>query len=141
MNARSLRSEVKRLAALVGADEEPVHLVTLTVVDASAGQMDFPDDTGHVLSYRVQGRPASFFFPFSAMSSAQAEELALAIVQHARKTERLGRRSPAGLLDMTFPSPGAVTAEQLPAGVSIPDYAAALYQQAIEARHEYTQAH
>ncbi len=57
MNARSLRSEVKRLAALVGADEEPVHLVTLTVVDASAGQMDFPDDTGHVLSYRVQGAP------------------------------------------------------------------------------------
>ncbi|MNZ78249.1 hypothetical protein D3C78_968150 [compost metagenome] len=65
----------------------------------------------------------------------------MAIVQHARKIERLGRRSPAGLLDMTFPSPGAITAEQLPAGASIPDYAAALYQQAIEARHEYTQAH
>ncbi|WP_449434315.1 hypothetical protein [Pseudomonas putida] len=141
MNARSLRSEVKRLAALIGADEVSVHLVSLTVVDASAGQMDLTDQTGHVLAYRIQGHPASFFFPFSAMSSAQAEELALAIVQHARKTERLGRRSPAGLLDMTFPSPGAVTAEQLPAGASIPDYAAALYQQAIEARHEYTQAH
>lgn len=82
MNARSLRSEVKRLAALVGADEEPVHLVTLTVVDTSAGQMDLPDDTGPVLTYRIQGHPASFFFPFSAMNSDQAEELALAIVQH-----------------------------------------------------------
>jgi len=141
MNARSLRSEVKRLAALVGADEEPVHLVTLTVVDASAGHMDLPDDTGHVLTYRIQGHPASFFIPFSAMNSDQAEELALAIVQHTRNTERLGRRSPAGLLDMTFPSPGAVTAGQLPACASVPDYAATLYQQAIKARHEHAQTH
>ena len=141
MNARSLRSEVKRLAALVGADEEPVHLVTLTIVDASAGQMDLPDMTGHVLTYRIQGRPASFFFPFSAMNSNQAEELALAIVQHTRNTERLGRRSPAGILDMTFPAPGSITADQLPAGASVPDFASALYQQAIEARHEHTQAH
>lgn len=141
MNARSLRSEVKRLAALVGADEEPVYLVTLTVVDASAGQMDLPDQTGHVLAYRIQGHPASFFFPFSAMNSDQAEELALAIIRHTRNAESLGRRSPAGLLDMTFPAPGAVVAGRLPMGASIPDYAAALYQQAIEARHEHAQAH
>lgn len=141
MSARSLRSEVKRLSALIGVDEEPVHLVTLTVVDASAGQMDLPDQTGHVLAYRIQGRPASFFFPFSAMNSDQAEELSLAIIRHTRNSERLGRRSPAGLLDMTFPTPGSVIAGQLPAGASIPDYAATLYQQTIEARHEYTQAH
>lgn len=141
MNTRSLRSEVKRLAALIGANEEPVQLVTLTVVDASAGQMDLPDQTGHVLAYRIQGRPASFFFPFTAMDSDQAQELALAIVQHTRNTERLGRRSPAGLLDMTFPTPGAVMARQPPAGTSVPDYAATLYQQAIEARHEHAQAH
>ncbi|MNJ29127.1 hypothetical protein D3C77_236860 [compost metagenome] len=141
MSVKNLKAEIKRLTVRIGADEPPISLITLTVVDGAADSMDLPDSTGHVLEYRLLGQSASFFFPFSEMNSEQAEELAQAIIQHTREIERLGRRCQVGILDMTFPYPNSIRATLPPPGVGLREHAAALYRQAIEARHEHAQAH
>jgi hypothetical protein len=143
MSAKTLRSEIKRLTSRIGADEPPITLITIAVVDASdsAEPMDFPGIVGHTLSYRIQGEHETFFFPFTEMNSEQAEELAQAIILYTRETERLGRLFPAGILNMTLEPDYSLRVSLPPAGVPMKQHAAELYRQVIEGRHESAQTH
>ena len=140
MSAKALRAEIKRLSIRVGGDESPATLIVLSTVHAD-GEMDLPDTTGHVLSYRLENKPESFFFPFSEMTSDQAVEIAEAIIRHTCQAERVRRVRQAGILDMTFPHPCSIRVCLPPPGASIEAHAASLYERALEARNERTQSH
>ncbi|KGK23619.1 hypothetical protein [Pseudomonas plecoglossicida] len=136
MTIRGLKSEIRRLTSRIGADEEPITMVTIAVVDASAGasSMDFPDIVGHSLSYRILGQYETFFFPFTDMTSEQAEAIAHAIILHTRQVERLGRLFPAGIFDMTLEQAGSRRISLPPPGTTTAEYAAEIYRQVIESR-------
>lgn len=136
MTIRGLKSEIRRLTSRIGADEEPITMVTIVVVDAGdgSGSMDFPEISGHSLSYRIQGLHESFFFPFTEMSSEQAEAIAHAIILHTRQIEKLGRLYPAGIFDMTLEPAGSRRISLPPPNTSTAEYAAEIYRQVIESR-------
>lgn len=140
MSYKALRAEIKRLTIRIGGDEPPATLIVLSTVHDSR-EMDLPDTTGHVLSYRLKGQTESFFFPFSEMTSDQAVGIAEAIIRHTCQAERAGRVRQVGILDMTFPHPRSIRVSLPPPGASIEAHAAALYQRALEARNERTQSH
>jgi hypothetical protein len=136
MTIKGLKSEIRRLTSRIGADEEPISMVTIAVVDASSGSesMDFPDIVGHSLSYRIQGQYETFFFPFTDMTSEQAEAIAHAIILHTRQVERLGRLFPAGIFDMTLEQVGSRRISLPPPSTTTAEYAAEIYRQVIESR-------
>ncbi|WP_323614993.1 hypothetical protein [Pseudomonas putida] len=136
MTIKGLKSEIRRLTSRIGADEEPISMVTIAVVDASSGaeSMDFPDIVGHSLSYRIQGLHETFFFPFTEMNSEQAEAIAHAIILHTRQVEKLGRLFPAGIFDMTLEQAGSRRISLPPPSTTTAEYAAEIYRQVIESR-------
>ncbi|MFY1030859.1 hypothetical protein [Pseudomonas asiatica] len=140
MTIKGLKSEIRRLTSRIGADEEAVTMVTITVVNAScdAGSMDFPDIVGHSLSYRIKGQYETFFFPFTEMTSEQAEEIARAIVMHTRQVEHLGRLFPAGVFDMTLEPAGSRRVVLPPPNTTAMEYAAVIYRQTLESRISLT---
>lgn len=140
MSSKALRAEIKRLTIRIGGDEPPATLIVLSTVHAG-GEMDLPDTTGHVLSYRLEGQAESFLFPFSEMTSDQAVEIAEAIIRHTCQIERLGRVRQVGILDMTFPYPCSIRVCLPPPGESAEAHAATLYQHALEARYERSKSH
>lgn len=130
MSLKALRTEIQRLSAIAGFEDEA--LIVLAVVMDDSGPLDLPETVGHLVSHRVEGQHVDMYFPLCKMTSSQAAELALAMILHTRKTE--GRTRP-GVMDMQpFPPAGAWIVEPVPAGVSVSDHAAALYSQIIEAR-------
>ncbi|WP_252090312.1 hypothetical protein [Pseudomonas sp. MWU13-3659] len=136
MTIKGLKSDIRRLASRIGADEEPITMVTITVLDANSAtcSMDFPDMVGHTLSYRITGHYETFFFPFTEMTSEQAEEIAHAIITHTRQVERLGRLFPAGILDMTLEPSGSHRVALPPPNTTAKEYAAEMYRQILESR-------
>jgi len=141
MSLKSLKSELDRIAQKLGAADESILMIVLAVIRATKGEMateaDFPSTAGHLVDYRIQGRTETFFFPFAQMDSDQAEELAKALITHARKTERLGRFPQVGVFDLRCAPPQGAQICTWPAeGCSVEDHAAELYRLTVESRNE-----
>jgi hypothetical protein len=137
MSLKALRSEIKRIAEKVGADEEMVVLIVLAIVNCSKTPMDLPETVGHVVDYRIAGVSVPLYFPLSEMSSAEAEEMAKSMICHVISTERSGMRPQVGVMDMRpFPPVNAWMFQRPPDGVSLADYVADQYQQIMETRDE-----
>ncbi|RMP33888.1 hypothetical protein [Pseudomonas coronafaciens] len=142
MSIKSLKSELQRLAQKIGAADESVVLIVLAVVRATTADLksesDFPTTAGHQVDYRIQGQNVALFFPFAEMDSDQGEQMAKAIILHARQIERQSRYSAqVGVLDMRFaPSPDAWFVTWPPDGVTVEKHAADQYRQIVEARNE-----
>lgn len=138
MSLKSLKAEIKRLTEQAGIDDEAVVLIVLAVVSASGEPMDLPDTVGHVVDYRIEGKNLQLYFPLCEMASAEAEEMAKAMIVHVWAVEGKGRRGQIGIMDMCpFPRANSWRFKRPPAGVSINEYVSDQYHQIIEARHEH----
>lgn len=134
MTLNSLRAEIKRLSMIAGLHDDEV-LVVLAAVTGDADQLDLPDTVGHIVHHPINGKIVALYFLLRDMTSIQAAELALAIILHTRKTERLSRHTRAAIMDMQpFPTSAAWIVEPVPNGVSVEDHAVCLYRQISEAR-------
>lgn len=139
MSLKALKAEIKRIAEKIGADEEMIVLITLAVVNCSKEPMDLPETVGHVVDYRIAGVNVPLYFPFSEMTSAEAEEMAKAMICHVISTERNGMRPQVGVMDMRpFPPVNAWIFQRPPEGVSLADYLTNQHQQIMDARDERT---
>ncbi|POA28617.1 MULTISPECIES: hypothetical protein [unclassified Pseudomonas] len=138
MSLKALKAEIKRIAEKMGIDEEMVVLIVLAVVNASTMPMDLPETVGHIVNYRINGLNVSLYFPFCEMNSAEAEEVARAMILHVIDVERPSRPYQVGIMDMQpFPPAGAWQLQRPPEGISLSDYVADQYRQIIEARNEH----
>lgn len=137
MSLKALKTEIKRIAEKIGADEEMIVLIVLAVVNCSKEPMDLPETVGHVVDYRVAGVNVPLYFPFCEMNSSEAEEMAKAMICHVISTERSGMRRQVGVMDMRpFPPVNAWMFQRPPEGVSLADYVADQYRQIMETRDE-----
>lgn len=142
MSIKSLKSELHRLAQMIGAADESVLLIVLAVIRASSAELkeesDFPKAAGHQVDYRIQGKNESLFFPFAAMDSDQCEEMAKALIQHARQVERPGKYgAQVGVMDIRHAPPAGAWIVTWPQeGVTVDQHAEQQYSQIIEARNE-----
>lgn len=139
MSIKWMRAELKRLAGEIGADDEDVVLIMLTVVNASKEEitekMDYPGTVGHSLSYPVHGKHQALHFPLCQMSSDDAARLAEAFILHVRKVERLRRPVPVGVMEMSpFPAANAWSFPPAPGDSQIDAHVAGQYQKIIESR-------
>ena len=142
MSIKWMRTELKRIAEKIGAEDEETVLVMLTVVDcrvdAVEEEMDYPDTVGHSFNYPVLGVQTVMHFPLRTMNSSDAANLAEAFILHVRVIENLRRPAPVGVMDMRpFPSSGAWIFSPLADGQDIKDHVAEQYKLIIEARDEH----
>ena len=130
MSLKALKAEIKRIAEKVGADEEMVVLIVLAVVNCSKTPMRLLETVGHVVDYRIAGVNVPLCFPLSEMTSAEAEEMAKAMICHVISTERNGMRPQVGVMEMRpFPPINSWIFQRPPEGVSLTDYVANQHQQ------------
>ncbi|AMB86663.1 hypothetical protein AWM79_15660 [Pseudomonas agarici] len=128
MSVKTLRAEIKRIAEKVGANEEMILLIVLVVANCSKTPMNLPEKVGHVVDYRIAGVSVPLYFPFCEMNSAEAEEMAKAMIAHVINAERTGYRPQVGVMDMrTFAPPGAWVLRKPADGMSLPAYVAEQY--------------
>ena len=143
MSIKWMRTELKRIAEKIGAEDEETVLVMLTVVDcrvdAVEEEMDYPDTVGHSFNYPVLGVQTVMHFRLSTMSSCAAANLAEAVILYVRGNENLRRPAPIGVMDLRpLSSPGDWIFPPLAAGQDIKEHVAEQYQLIIEARDEHS---
>lgn len=135
MSLKTLRAEIKRIAEKVGADEEMILLIVLAVVNCSKTPMDLPETVGHVVDYRIAGVSVPLYFPLCEMNSAEAEEMAKAMIAHVISAECTGHRPQVGIMDMRPFAPSGAWVLRRPAdGVSLTAYVAEQHLKILESR-------